>query len=108
MFSQVLQFIGQEIVIVRHGKISVGSKVLNAQAVGIKGLLLYADPAEVANNDYQYNNVPQTWWMPSQGIRKDTVLMTPGDPLSPGFPSLRETEEYRLAMGADPQPGGIR
>ena len=80
---------------------------MNAQAVGIKGLLLYADPAEVDNNDYRYN-VPAEWWMPPQGIRKDTVLMTPGDPLSPGFPSLRETEVYRLAMGADPQPGGIR
>ena len=107
---QGVQFRSQDtIVIVRHGKISASSKVRNAQAVGIKGLLIYADPAEVAQGGESDHSVyPQSWWMPSRGIRKDTVLLASGDPLSPGFPSLPEIKDYRLAMGVIPgtPPGG--
>ena len=83
------------LVIVRHGKISVSSKVKNAQALGFKGLLVYTDPQD---RDSNLRSSPRINRINSDSIRKETVLWdaASGDPLTPGFPSIPEVVNYRL------------
>ena len=83
------------LVIVRHGKISVSTKVTNAQALGFKGLLVYTDPQD---RDSNLRSSPRINRINSDSIRKDTVLLAApsGDPLTPGFPSIPEVDNYRL------------
>ena len=54
---------------------------------GVKGMLLYGDPLDFAKEG-TYNVYPNKWWLPESGIIRESVLMVPGDPQTPGWPSL--------------------
>ena len=54
---------------------------------GVKGMLLYGDPIDFAKEGTVYSNSGK-WWLPETGIIRESVLMVPGDPQTPGWPSL--------------------
>ena len=54
---------------------------------GVKGMLLYGDPSDFAEEG-TYNVYPNKWWLPESGIIRESVLLVPGDPQTPGWPSL--------------------
>ena len=54
---------------------------------GVKGIFLYGDPWDFAKEG-TYNVYPDKWWLPESGIIRESVLMVPGDPQTPGWPSL--------------------
>ena len=62
-------------------------QVKNAMEYGVKGMLLYGDPLDFAQEG-TYNVYPNKWWLPKSGIIRESVLMVPGDPQTPGWPSL--------------------
>lgn len=64
-------------------------KVSNAVSHGASGALIYTDPAEFAPEGNE-NTFPRSWWLPGSGIQRGTSMGAtgPGDPLTPGFPSV--------------------
>ena len=62
-------------------------QVKNAMEYDVKGMLLYGDPIEFAKEGTVYPNSGE-WWLPENGIIRESVLMIPGDPQTPGWPSL--------------------
>lgn len=78
-----------KIVIIRIGKIFRGNKVFNAASHGASGAIIYTDPGQFAP-DGPLNTFPNSWWLPDTGVQRGTSLgkQGPGDPLTPGFPSV--------------------
>jgi N-acetylated-alpha-linked acidic dipeptidase len=78
-----------KIVIARYGRVWRGAKVALAEENGAVGCLLYSDPHE---DGYFQNDVyPIGPMRPRQGVQRGSVLdmaLYPGDPLTPGAPSL--------------------
>ena len=64
-------------------------KVFNAVSHGASGALIYTDPAQFAPEGTQ-NTFPQSWWLPDSGTQRGASMgkTGPGDPLTPGFPSI--------------------
>ena len=64
-------------------------KVLNAASQGASGALIYNDPAQFVPEGTQ-NTFPRSWWLPDSGTHRGSVRKAagPGDPLTPGFPSV--------------------
>ncbi|XP_069165778.1 N-acetylated-alpha-linked acidic dipeptidase 2-like isoform X3 [Procambarus clarkii] len=82
------------IVIARYGKIFRGNKLLHAQERGAKGLILFSDPEDVAQEGVEPEKVyPNTWWLPGTGMERGTQNLM-GDLLTPGWPSTAHA--YRL------------
>ena len=96
---QYLEKIGisikQKLCIARYGKIFRGNKVTNCKDNGGIGVILYSDPAEVALQGTEPNNVyPHTIFLPGSGIQRGSISIGDGEPLSPGWPSV--SNAYRL------------
>ena len=51
---------------------------------GVRGMLLYGDPIDFAKEGTVYSNSGK-WWLPETGIIRESVLMVPGDPQTPGL-----------------------
>ncbi|XP_028397055.1 glutamate carboxypeptidase 2-like isoform X2 [Dendronephthya gigantea] len=75
------------IVIMRYGKIFRGDKVKHAQDCGAVGAILYNDPADFAP-DGQDKVYPNYIWLPKTGVQRGSIFIVPGDPLTPGLPSV--------------------
>lgn len=85
------------IVIARYGKIFRGNKLAHAQERGAKGVILFSDPEDVAQEGVEPQKVyPNTWWLPGSGIQRGTTFIGNGDPLTPGWPSTEHA--YRLKV----------
>nr|XP_053627349.1 N-acetylated-alpha-linked acidic dipeptidase 2-like isoform X2 [Cherax quadricarinatus] len=85
------------IVIARYGKIFRGNKVLHAQERGVKGIILFTDPSDVAQEGVEAQDVyPNSWWLPGSGMQRGSTYMGDGDPLTPGWPSTAQA--YRLKV----------
>lgn len=75
--------------IARAGALYRGSKVRNAARAGMKGLLVYSDPAD---DGYMKGEVhPAGPWRPGSAVERGSILdiaERPGDPLTPGVAAL--------------------
>ncbi|XP_028397034.1 N-acetylated-alpha-linked acidic dipeptidase 2-like [Dendronephthya gigantea] len=76
------------IVIMRYGKIYRSEKVKNAEECGAVGAILYNDPADYAPKG-QDKVYPNYIWLPKTGVEGGSVFILPGDPLTPGLPSIK-------------------
>lgn len=78
-----------KIVIVRYGKNFRGVKTDQAAKHGAAGVIIYSDPAD---DGYKRGKMyPEGPWRPSDAIQRGSILYIyryPGDPLTPGEPSL--------------------
>jgi len=66
-----------------------GYKVLTAQQRGAAGILIYSDPADDGSG--KGRTYPRGPWGPDSHIQRGAIAYTftvPGDPLTPGWPSL--------------------
>ncbi len=90
-----------KIVIARYGRLWRGTKVRLAAENGAVGCLLYSDPRE---DGYFQNDVyPKGPMRPAQGVQRGSVLdmaLYPGDPLTPGVPSLSDAARLDREMAA--------
>ncbi|XP_071484102.1 putative N-acetylated-alpha-linked acidic dipeptidase [Diadema antillarum] len=84
------------IAIARYGKVFRGNKVLNAQAAGAIGIILYSDPADYAI-DGDISVYPDNWWLPDTGAQRGNTFVSDakGDPVTPGYPA--KPYMYRLS-----------
>ena len=59
-----------------------------AQYYGCSGLIIYSDPAEFApkGGPPVYPNGPN---LPPGGVQRGSLLISSGDPLTPGIPAIR-------------------
>ena len=65
-----------------------------AAKAGAIGLLLYSDPADSAPKGAE--TYPKSWWLPTSGVQRGTLLVTDGDPLTPNYPSIKNA--YRRPL----------
>lgn len=81
------------IVLARYGASFRGNIVDLAQKKGAKGVLLYSDPKDFAQQGR--NEVyPDSWWMPGMAVQSGTVYLGNGDPLTPFYPAIESA--YRI------------
>jgi N-acetylated-alpha-linked acidic dipeptidase len=75
-----------------------GFKVLTAQQRGAAGILIYSDPAD---DGYAKGKVyPDGPWGPESHIQRGGVVfdfLVPGDPLTPGWPSVPNARRIRAS-----------
>ncbi|XP_074073183.1 glutamate carboxypeptidase 2-like isoform X2 [Macrotis lagotis] len=85
-----------KIAIARYGKIFRGNKVKNAQLAGVKGIILYSDPADYSSPGVE--PYPKGWNLPGGGAQRGNVLNLngAGDPLTPGYPANEYAFRYDL------------
>ena len=79
-------------------------KVLNAASHGASAVIIYNDPEQYAPEGTN-NTFPNSWWLPDSGTQRGSARKAtgPGDPLTPGFPSVDGI--YREALnGSDSLP----
>ena len=87
-----------KVAIARYGRIFRGDKARIAELAGMSGLILYSDPADVSGNSMNSESTyPHTWWLPSTGLQRGTLLLMDGDPLTPGYPSIPGAYRRSLA-----------
>lgn len=75
--------------IARYGGLFRGSKVKNAAAAGLAGLLLYSDPQD--DGFHKGDVYPNGPWRPESAVQRGSILdiaRHPGDPLTPGWAAL--------------------
>ena len=81
-----------KIVLVRYGGSFRGVKAQQAELRGAKGVIIYSDPED---DGYTRGPVyPDGPWRPADGIQRGSIQYIfnyPGDPLTPGTPSLPGT-----------------
>jgi N-acetylated-alpha-linked acidic dipeptidase len=74
-----------------------GFKALTAQREGVAALLIYSDPQE---DGYKKGNVdPDGPWGPEYHIQRGAItydFIVPGDPLTPGWPSLPGAKRIKI------------
>ncbi len=78
--------LSNRIAIVRTGRIHVANKVFNAQEEDLRGLIIYSDPDEVAREGRDV--IPDSIWLPGDGVRLGHVHLGRGDPSTPGWASM--------------------
>jgi N-acetylated-alpha-linked acidic dipeptidase len=90
-----------KIVLARYGRSFRGVKAQQAELRGAKGLIIYSDPED---DGFARGPVyPDGPWRPADGIQRGSVQYIfnyPGDPLTPGTPSVPGTRRL------DPQDAG--
>jgi N-acetylated-alpha-linked acidic dipeptidase len=90
-----------KIVIARYGENFRGVKPEQAELRGAIGLVFYSDPAD---SGYTKGLVyPEGPWKPSDAIERGSILYIyryPGDPLTPGKPSIPGVERIKPADAA--------
>lgn len=76
-----------KIVFARYGEIYRGDKVRLAERWGAAGVILFSDPNDVTNGNF--NRVyPDDWWLPPSGTERGTLLIGEGDPTTADYPSI--------------------
>ena len=51
-------------------------------------MLIFSDPADVARNGTDPQNVyDNSWWLPGSGMQRGSSFVGAGDPLTPTWPS---------------------
>nr|XP_034326253.1 N-acetylated-alpha-linked acidic dipeptidase 2 isoform X1 [Crassostrea gigas] len=84
-----------KIVLARYGKNFRGDKAYQAEILGAKGIILYSDPEDYANNGEATQVYPHGWFLPESGTQRGTIFRGYiGDPLTPGYPATETA--YRL------------
>jgi N-acetylated-alpha-linked acidic dipeptidase len=85
------------IVIARYGNSFRGVKAKVAEQHGALGLIIYSDPAD---DGYVHGDVyPNGPWRPDQSAQRGSVeyiFEYPGDPLTPGTPSIAGTPRIKM------------
>ncbi len=84
-----------KILLMRYFGTGEGTKVRNAERAGAAGVLLYSDPKE---DGYRYGDVyPKGNWRPPGAIMRRSIipLWYDGDPLSPGWASVKGAKRLR-------------
>ncbi|XP_078682601.1 aminopeptidase NAALADL1-like [Branchiostoma floridae x Branchiostoma belcheri] len=84
-----------KIAIVKYGRELRGAKATNAAAVGMVGVIIYPDPADV--NVPGLPVYPDSWFLPGTGVERGSALADPGEPLTPGYPATDYA--YRRPLG---------
>jgi N-acetylated-alpha-linked acidic dipeptidase len=84
-----------KVVLVRYGRIYRGAKARNAEARGAAGCILYSDPSE---DGFARGAVyPKGPFRPPPAVQRGSLKNgAPGDPTTPGFPSLRGVKRLPL------------
>lgn len=86
-----------KIVIARYGQSFRGVKAKVAEDEGAVGLIIYSDPAD--DGYVQGDTYPKGPWRPPQSAQRGSVQYLfeyPGDPLTPGVPSIPGQPRIRL------------
>uniref|UniRef100_K1QFW2 Aminopeptidase NAALADL1 n=1 Tax=Magallana gigas TaxID=29159 RepID=K1QFW2_MAGGI len=83
-----------KIVLARYGKIFRGDKARQAEIRGAKGIILYSDPEEYADDSENTDVYPHDWFLPESGTQRGSIYLGIGDPLTPGYPATETA--YRL------------
>ncbi|MFP4083184.1 MAG: M28 family peptidase [Candidatus Aminicenantes bacterium] len=94
-----------KILLIRYFRTSDGRKIRNAEKFGAAGVVLYADPQE---DGYPYGDVyPKGNWRPPGSIMRRSVIFdyvpSTGDPLSPGWASVKDARRLKIEEVAFPQ-----
>ena len=93
-----------KIVIVRYGGSFRGVKVHLAEQHGAKGVIIYSDPED---DGYVKGTVyPEGPWRPADSIQRGSIQFLwdyPGDPLTPGKPSIPGTKRLEPGPGDGPR-----
>jgi len=85
-----------KIAISKYGKIFRGNRVKNCEDKGAIGVIMFSDPADVAVQGTDPEDVyPYTFFLPESGIQRGSTFIGSGDPLSPGWTSLKGA--YRMS-----------
>lgn len=58
-----------------------------AEKKGAKGVLLYSDPVDFAQ-DGRNQVYPDSWWMPGMAVQSGTIMLGNGDPLTLFYPAI--------------------
>ncbi|MEP6743009.1 MAG: PA domain-containing protein, partial [bacterium] len=86
-----------KIAIARYGNSFRGVKAKVAQDNGAAGLIIYSDPAD---DGYMQGDVfPKGPWRPASSAQRGSVqylFKAPGDPLTPGTPSITGTPRLKM------------
>ncbi|XP_070181932.1 putative N-acetylated-alpha-linked acidic dipeptidase [Littorina saxatilis] len=93
-----------KIVIARYGKIFRGSKVDIAARHGARGIIIYSDPADYTWPEEDSRVFPDTVWLPPTAAQRGTIYTGDGDPLTPGYPSIRTAFRYPQNHTKTPLP----
>jgi len=85
-----------KIAISRYGKIFRGNRLANCEAAGAIGVIMFSDPKDYSNpQGVNASQVyPNTFFLPESGVQRGSTFIGDGDPLSPGWPSVKGA--YRL------------
>ncbi len=87
-----------KVALIRYGGSFRGSKVRNAVRAGAAAVLLYSDPQE--DGFFRGDVYPSGPFRPRSGIQRGSVKIgPPGDPTTPGWPSLPGA--HRVEPGAE-------
>src|SRR5207253_8721058 len=91
-----------KIVIARYGSSFRGVKAKVAEENGAIGIIIYSDPAD---DGYTQGDVyPKGPWRPAQSAQRGSVQYLfeyPGDPLTPGVPSIPGKPRIKLEDATD-------
>ena len=91
-----------KIVIVRYGGSFRGVKVHLAEQHGAKGVIIYSDPED--DGFVKGTVYPRGPWRPADSIQRGSIQFLwdyPGDPLTPGTPSVPGTERLAPDQATD-------
>jgi N-acetylated-alpha-linked acidic dipeptidase len=93
-----------KIVIVRYGGSFRGVKVHLAEQHGAKGVIIYSDPEDDGYGDGSRPVYPDGPWRPADSIQRGSIQFIwdyPGDPLTPGEPSVPGTKRLEPDQATD-------
>uniref|UniRef100_A0A646QIE3 N-acetylated-alpha-linked acidic dipeptidase 2 n=1 Tax=Hemiscolopendra marginata TaxID=943146 RepID=A0A646QIE3_9MYRI len=80
-----------KIALAREGGLPTGEKLKLLHSYGAIGAITFPDPMDYASKGTEPQDVyPHTKWLPSTGIVRSSAALEKGDPLTPGFPSIKE------------------
>jgi N-acetylated-alpha-linked acidic dipeptidase len=91
-----------KVIIARYGRTFRGSKAWEAEKAGAAALILYSDPAD--DGYFRGDVYPQGSMRPADAVQRGSIYYmfnTPGDPLTPLVPALKDAERL------DPAEAGL-
>src|SRR4051794_17059037 len=91
-----------KIVLVRYGRSFRGVKVHLAEQHGAKGVIIYSDPED--DGFVRGPVFPDGPWRPADSIQRGSIQYLwdyPGDPLTPGTPSIPGTRRLKPSQATD-------
>ncbi|KAI4377078.1 hypothetical protein MLD38_014764 [Melastoma candidum] len=75
------------VALAKYGPIYRGDVVQNAFEAGCVGVVIYSDRKDFGGGGGKENWFPNGKWMPPSGVQLGSVLMSKGDPTTPGWAS---------------------